>query len=236
MGCTNVCDWLTPWSRVLLERLKRVARSVDKEILCFLWNPLVHWIVQRCRHRSVSQATRIHPSVFWLPTVISYCHVSVATETCLTNLNPCYNLHKTVTKLPYFKNLFSTNSVLFHREYFWRSADKRKTNIGELKRINVRFQVLIGMSMKMAAFRYVVSCGTERCFRGTYCLLLMEAVSNILQLNQLVASIKSSRITIVKSDAETGLTSQYLAIIMMVVYSTRNLLALECLSSKISEW
>jgi hypothetical protein len=78
--------------------------------------------------------------------------------------------------------------------------------------------------MKMAAFRYVVSCGTDRRFRGTYCLLLMEALSNSLQLNQLLSSIKSSWITVVKSDAETGLTSRYLAIIMMVVYPTRRLL------------
>jgi uncharacterized membrane protein YozB (DUF420 family) len=121
-------------------------------------------------------------------------------------------------------NLFSTLSVLFHREYFWRSADKRKTNIEERRRINVRFEVLIGMSMKMAAFRYVLSCGTDRRFRGSYCLPLMEAVSNSLQLNQLLSSIKSIWITIVKSDAETGLTSRYLAIILMVVYSTRRLL------------
>jgi hypothetical protein len=66
-----------------------------------------------------------------------------------------------VTKLPYFNNLFSTHSVLFHPEYFWSSADKQKTNIGERKRINVRFEVLVGMSMKMAAFRYVVSCDTD---------------------------------------------------------------------------
>jgi hypothetical protein len=78
--------------------------------------------------------------------------------------------------------------------------------------------------MKMAAFRYVVSCGTDRRFRGTYCLLLMEAVSKNLQLNQRLSSIKSTWISIVKSDAETGLTSRYLAIIMMVVYSTRRLL------------
>jgi hypothetical protein len=76
----------------------------------------------------------------------------------------------------------------------------------------------------MAAFRCVVSCDTDRRFRGTYCLLLMEAVSNNLQLNQLLSSIKSSWLTIVKCDAETGLTSRYLAIIMMVVYSTRRLL------------
>jgi hypothetical protein len=80
----------------------------------------------------------------------------------------------------------------------------------------------------MAAFRYVVSCGTDRRFRGTYCLLLMKAVSNNLQLNQLLSSIKSSWISIVKSDAETGLTSRYLAIIMMVVYSIRRLLTQEC--------
>jgi hypothetical protein len=30
----------------------------------------------------------------------------------------------------------------------------------------------------MAVFGYVVSCDTDRRFRGTYCLLLMEAVSN----------------------------------------------------------
>jgi hypothetical protein len=78
--------------------------------------------------------------------------------------------------------------------------------------------------MNMAAFRYVVSCGTDRRFTGTYCLMLMGAVSNNLQLNQLLSSIKSSWITIVKSDAETGLTSLYLAIIMMVVYSTRRFL------------
>jgi hypothetical protein len=93
----------------------------------------------------------------------------------------------------------------------------------------VRFQVFIGMSMKMAAFRYVVSCGTDRRFRGNYCLLLMGAVSNNLQLNQLLSSIKSSWITIIKSDAETGLTSRYLAV-MMVVYSTRRHLTLECVS------
>jgi hypothetical protein len=73
----------------------------------------------------------------------------------------------------------------------------------------------------MAAFRYVVSCDTDRRFRGTYCPLLMEAVSNSLQLNQLLSSIKSRWISIVKSDAETGLTSRHLAITMMVVYSTR---------------
>jgi hypothetical protein len=84
--------------------------------------------------------------------------------------------------------------------------------------------------MKMAAFRYVVSCCTDRRFRGTYCLLLMEAVRNNLQLNQLLSSIKSSWISIFKSDAETGLTSPYLAIIMMVVYSTRRFLTQECVS------
>jgi hypothetical protein len=78
------------------------------------------------------------------------------------------------------------------------------------------------MSMKMAAFKYVVSCGTDRRFRGTYCFMLMEAVSNSLQLNQLLSSIKSSWITIVNSDAETRLTSRYLAIIMMM-YSIRRL-------------
>jgi hypothetical protein len=57
----------------------------------------------------------------------------------------------------------------------------------------------------------------------------MEAVSNKIQLNQLVASIKSSRITIVKCDTETLLASRYLAIIMMV-YSTRRLLTEECVS------
>jgi hypothetical protein len=62
------------------------------------------------------------------------------------------------------------------------------------------------------------------------CLLLMGAVSNRLQLNELLYSIKSSWISIVKSDAETGLTSRYLSIIMMVVYSTRRLLTLECVS------
>jgi hypothetical protein len=88
----------------------------------------------------------------------------------------------------------------------------------------------------MAAFRYVVSCGTDRRFRGTYSFLLMGAVSNSLHLNQLLTSIKLSWITIVKSDAETGLTSRYLAIIMMVVYSTRRLLTRECLSSKTTEY
>jgi hypothetical protein len=76
----------------------------------------------------------------------------------------------------------------------------------------------------MAAFRYVLSCGTDRRFRGTYCLLLMESVRNNLQLNQLLSSIKSSWASNLKSDAETGLTSRYLAIILMVVYSTRRLL------------
>jgi hypothetical protein len=76
----------------------------------------------------------------------------------------------------------------------------------------------------MAAFRYVVSCDTDRRFRGTYCLLLMEAVSNNVQLNELLSSMKSSWISIVKSDPETGLISRYLAVIMMVVYSTRRLL------------
>jgi hypothetical protein len=57
------------------------------------------------------------------------------------------------------------------------------------------------------------------------------AVSNSLQLNELLSSINSSWITIVKSDAETGLTSRYLAIVMMVVYSTRMLLTQECVSS-----
>jgi hypothetical protein len=56
----------------------------------------------------------------------------------------------------------------------------------------------------------------------------MVAVSNNLHLNELLSSIKSSRITIVKSDAGTGLTSRYLPIIMMVVYSTRRLLTREC--------
>jgi hypothetical protein len=240
MRYTNVCDWLSPWSRVHLEGLKRVARSVDQKILRFLWNPLVHWLLQRCRHRSVSQVTRIQPSVFWLPTVILYCHVSVATKTYLTNVKPCYiihiHFHLIVTKLPYFNNLFLTHSVLFHREYFWRIVDKRKTNIGDWSRINVRFHVLIGMSMKMVAFRKFVSCGSDRRFRGSYCLLLMESVSNNLQLNPLLSSIKSSWITIVKSDAETGLTSRYLAIIMMVVYLTRWSLTQECLCSKTTEW
>jgi hypothetical protein len=107
---------------------------------------------------------------------------------------------------------------------------KRKSNTEERKLINVRFQVLVGMSMQMAVSRYVVSCGTDRRFRGTYSLVLMEAVSNNLQLNQLLSSIKSSWISIVKSDAETGLTSRYLAVIMMVVYSTRRLLIQECVS------
>jgi hypothetical protein len=93
----------------------------------------------------------------------------------------------------------------------------------------------MGMSTKIDVLRYIVSCGTDRRFRGTYCLMLMEAVSNNLQLKQLLSSIKSSWISIVKSDAETGLTSRDLAIIMMVVYSTRRLLTLECLSSKTTE-
>jgi hypothetical protein len=59
--------------------------------------------------------------------------------------------------------------------------------------------------------------------------------SNNLKLNQILSSIKPSWITVVKSDAETGLISRYLAIIMMVVYSTRRFLTLENLSSKISE-
>jgi hypothetical protein len=85
------------------------------------------------------------------------------------------------------------------------------------------------MSMKMAAFRYVVSCGTDRRFRGTYCLLLME-VSKLQSSVKLLSSIKSSWTSIFKSDTETGLTSRYLAIIMMVVYSTRRLLTQECVS------
>jgi hypothetical protein len=59
------------------------------------------------------------------------------------------------------------------------------------------------------------------------CLLLIGAVIYSLQLNQILSSTKSSWITIVKSDAETGLTSLYLAI-MMVVYSTRRLITQEC--------
>jgi hypothetical protein len=58
----------------------------------------------------------------------------------------------------------------------------------------------------------------------------MGAVSNSLQLNELLPSIKSSWITIVKSDALTVLASRYLPIIMVVVYSTRRLLTLECVS------
>jgi hypothetical protein len=84
--------------------------------------------------------------------------------------------------------------------------------------------------MNMVAFRYVVSCCIDRRLRTTYCLLLMEAVSNSLQLNELLPSIKSSWITIVKSDAETVLTSRYLAIIMMVLYSTLRLLTQESVS------
>jgi hypothetical protein len=49
-------------------------------------------------------------------------------------------------------------------------------------------------------------------------------------LNQLLSRINSSWIIIVKSDAETGLTSRHIAIIMMVVYSTWRLLAQECVS------
>jgi hypothetical protein len=67
--------------------------SWSRKPLLFLWNPLVHWLVQRCRHRSLLHDTRIQPSVFWLPTVILYCHVSVATKTYLTNLNSSYILH-----------------------------------------------------------------------------------------------------------------------------------------------
>jgi hypothetical protein len=76
---------------------------------------------------------------------------------------------------------------------------------------------------------YERSCAEVYCvvwfwrFRGTYCLLLMEAVRKNLQLNQLTSSIKSSWLTIVKSTALTGLTSRYLSIILMVVYSTRRL-------------
>jgi hypothetical protein len=94
----------------------------------------------------------------------------------------------------------------------------------ENKWTNVRFRVLVGMSTKMAAFRYVV-CVVW--YWPTFQRNLLPPASGGSEQQysvELLFSLKSSWITIVKSDAETGLTSRYFAIIMIVVYSTRRLL------------
>jgi hypothetical protein len=88
----------------------------------------------------------------------------------------------------------------------------------------------------MAAFRYVVSCDTYRRFRGTYCFMLMVAVSNNLSVESTSVQYKVEldirrqiwrwnwpNISIPCNHYDGGVLNP------KVYYQ-------ECLSSKTSEW
>ena len=98
---------LTPWSRVLLEKLTGFA--ANQELLRILWNPKVHYRIHK-RPPPVPIPSQLHP----IPTTPSHflmIHLNIILPS--TSLSPQWSLSLRFTH----QNLARTSPFLHHRMY-----------------------------------------------------------------------------------------------------------------------
>jgi hypothetical protein len=120
---------LTPWNRVLLEKLT-VNFAASQEIPCILWNPKVHYHIYKCPppvpilsqldpvHTPTSHFLKVHlniilPSTPGSSRVVSFLQVSLP-QLCINLYSPPYALH--APPISFF-------SILSPEQYWVSSTD-----------------------------------------------------------------------------------------------------------------